>query len=326
MAKGSKTLEKTFEFFVFLVEPIVFFLFFFFSFFPFFLDITTADIGENVNVLSGIEIGKSPPNIRFVDIGNGSINLIPNSTKIVNCAVEIEDFDGEIDIKNVSAKFFHSTSFDNDVDDNNKHYTNNSCYINESYGDGNTVLANCLFDVWYYANAGIWNCSVVVDDYSNYEVNGSNITQVSSLLAVGLPSIINYGAVNSTYVSDESITEVINFGNVIINLSLSGYAVSEGDNLSMNCTLGSLKNISIKYEKYNLTASTPGSLTLSQFEAAYINLTSSPVVKKFGLNYRQNDTENEAFNSTYWRIYVPVGVAGSCSGNIVFGAAQSSES
>ena len=109
-------------------------------------------------------------------------------------------------------------------------------------------------------------------------------------------------------------------------MSLSGYAINEGDNLSMNCTLGSLKNISINYEKYNLTDSTAGSLTLSQFEADYINLTSSPVVKKFDLNYRQNDGENEAFNSTYWRIYVPVGVAGSCQGNIVFGATQATGS
>jgi len=29
---------------------------------------------------------------------------------------------------------------------------------------------------------------------------------------------------------------------------------------------------------------------------------------------------NDAINSTYWRIYVPLGVAGTCQGNIVFGA------
>lgn len=77
----------------------------------------------------------------------------------------------------------------------------------------------------------------------------------------------------------------------------------------MNCSIGNIKNISINYEKYNLNTSTAGSLTLTEFEAAYVNLTSSPVVKKFDLNYRQNDTEDDAINSTYWRIYVPLGVA-----------------
>ena len=32
---------------------------------------------------------------------------------------------------------------------------------------------------------------------------------------------------------------------------------------------------------------------------------------------------NEAQNRTYWRIYVPLGVAGTCQGNIVFGGRKS---
>ena len=78
-----------------------------------------------------------------------------------------------------------------------------------------------------------------------------------------------------------------------------------------------------KGEKYNVTDPNPGTLDLSGFEDLYINLTSSPVVREFNLNYRQNDVNNEAINETYWRIYVPVGVAGSCQGNIVFGAVKS---
>lgn len=88
----------------------------------------------------------------------------------------------------------------------------------------------------------------------------------------------------------------------------------------MNCTLGAIKNISVQHEKYNITNSNPGVIDLSQFIANYTNLTSSPVVRTFNLEYRQNDTFNEAINATYWRIYVPLGVAGTCQGNIVFGA------
>ena len=142
-------------------------------------------------------------------------------------------------------------------------------------------------------------------------------------MAVGLPQSLDYGLVNATYVSEEGILNVTNYGNVKINLSLSGYAVNEGDGFAMNCSLGG--NISINYEKYNLTDSNPGSLSLSQFEASYVNLTSSPKVREFNLNYRQDDTQNEAINSTYWRIYVPVGVGGTCQGNIVFGAVQDAE-
>ncbi len=93
----------------------------------------------------------------------------------------------------------------------------------------------------------------------------------------------------------------------------------------MNCSLGQLKNISIAYEKYNITETNPGSLSFSSFEQFYANLTSQPVVKKLDLKQREDDNVDDAINATYWRIYVPIGVAGSCSGNIVFGATKSPE-
>ena len=90
----------------------------------------------------------------------------------------------------------------------------------------------------------------------------------------------------------------------------------------MNCTLGSNKNISINYEKFNLTDSNPGAVSFTAFETLYANLTSSPTVKEFNLNSRQDDAVNDAQNHTHWRIYVPLGVAGTCEGNIIFGAVQ----
>jgi len=317
------TADKKFLFIgMFLLEV----SFSFFLFFTIFLIRVNADIDQSVTVTSSVDIGKSSPNILSIDIEKGSVTLLPNSTKTVNCSVEIKDYDTDADIKKVSAEFFDNTaSFYGDSDDNNYHYTNNSCYINTSYGSGDgdyLALATCLFDVWYYANSGEWNCTVNVTDYSGYETISSNTTQIQTLLAIGLPSTINYGTVNATFVSDENITNVTNFGNVKINLSLSGYAFEEGDGLAMNCTLGAIKNISIYYEKYNLTASNPGQLSLTEFENLYTNLTSNPVIKEFNLNYRQNDTVNKATNETYWRIYVPTGVAGTCQGNIVFAATQ----
>jgi hypothetical protein len=285
-----------------------------------------ADVGENVTVESELEIGNVAPIIQNINIEDGAINLNPNTTKLVNCSALVVDYNGDSTIQNVTARLFDNSFFYTSLDDNNSHYTNNNCSFDVSYGDENIVLATCLFNVGYYANAGTWNCSVSALDVSNASVNESNTTQVLPLLAISVPSSIDYGTVNATDVSIENMTNVSNVGNVMFNLSLKGYASTLNDNLAMNCTLGNIKNISVEHEKYNLTESNPGEMSLDQADSAYKNLSSSSIVHEFNLDYRSDEDFNEAFNSTYWRIYVPLGVAGSCQGNIVFGALQSAAS
>jgi len=287
---------------------------------------TLAVVGQdNVTVSTLLDIGNVFPEVLNVTIDGGaaSVDLSPNSTVDVVVFVVARDYNGDSDITNVTAEFFdNSASFYGDSDDNNYHYTNSSCVIDTGYGDAYEISANCTFSLQYYANNATWNASVRVIDTLGIEGSGSNIITVNTLLALGLPDSINYGQVNATEVSDEQVANVTNFGNVIANLSLSGYAVSEGDGYAMNCSLGNVQNISIDYEKYNLSSSVVGDLNLTQFENNYTNLTSSPVVRTFNLNQRQNDFTNDAVNATYWRIYVPIGVAGSCTGNIIFGAVQ----
>ncbi len=306
---------------------IEFFLVFTLFFIFLFSEYVFAGIGvNNITVLTNLTVGTSYPIISRIDVEGGSIVLIPGSEKKVNCTVYLEDYDGEGDIRNVTAIFFNTLEANqNSPDDNNNHYTNESCFIDTSYGNEYQALAHCVFDVWYYANPGEWNCSVSVVDYFNYQNNLSNSSQIQPLLALGLPDIIQYGTVNATYVSDENITNITNLGNVKVNLSLSGYGFRENDGNAMNCTFGSIKNISIFHEKYNLTQSTPGELSLTQFQTNYINLTSNPIVKKYNLDFRHDDLINEAWNYTYWRVYVPIGVAGTCQGNIIFGAVQANE-
>lgn len=306
----------------FLEVALLFFLFF--LFFHIFSVIVGADIGENVTILSELEIGKSAPLVQNINIEDGSINLNPNTTKLVNCSVIAVDYNGDTTIINVTAELFdNSASAKGNPDDNNDHYTNNSCFINYTYGDENTVLATCLFDLWYYANSGTWNCSVQVTDDSNLSVNESNTTTVEPLLALAVPDSIDYGTVNSTEVSNQNVTNITNLGNVMFNISFSGYAVTPGDGNAMNCTLGSLKNISVEHEKYNLSSSNDSVLSFSQFDEIYKNLSSSSEINLFNLDYRTQDGVYDVNNETYWRIYVPLGVAGSCQGNIVFGAIQS---
>ena len=125
---------------------------------------------------------------------------------------------------------------------------------------------------------------------------------------------------NSTTVSGENASNVINFGNVELKLSLEGYGFTVGDGNAMNCTLGATGNISARQEKHNLIAPSPGDLNIAQANANHTNLTTLPRIKDFNLRRRTNDTVNNSIQQTYWRIYVPEGVAGTCTGNIVFGA------
>ena len=292
-------------------------------------NVTVAGLG--FDVVENLSLN-SPPFVESVLVDDSfivtpnEIDLFPATTANITCRAIVTEYDGESSITNGTSMFFDNVlSGYGDSYDNNEHYSNNSCYINYSYGTSNQVEIICNFSVWYYANSQNWNCTVNVTDNISISSLGSDLSFINPLLALGVDSPINFGLINATTVSDELELNVTNYGNVPINLSLSGYGASENDGNSMNCTLGSTKNISIYYEKYNLTSSNPGNLDLGEFGSLYSNLTSAPLVKKFDLNYRQDDLTNEAVNLTYWRIYVPPGVAGSCQGNIVFGAAQSDE-
>lgn len=281
----------------------------------------------NTTVATYLQVGTVTPEILaiIVDNGNTSIDLTVNTTKLVEFYVIARDFNNETDIQNVTIEFFDNvaSSFGG-TDDNNDHYTNQTCTINTAYGNEYEIIANCTIPVWYYANNQTWNVTATVTDNVSLSSSGSNTTTINALLGFSLPDSIDYGIVNSTEVSQEQIANVTNAGNVYANLSLSGYAVTVGDGFAMNCTQGSVQNISIEYERYNLTASNDSNLNYTQYQSIYLNLSSDPIVRTFNVPQRQNDTGQffDDTNASYWRIYVPLGVAGSCSGNIVFGAVQ----
>ncbi|MBW6442645.1 hypothetical protein K0A97_02580 [Patescibacteria group bacterium] len=296
------------------------------TFFVFSFPRVSAGIGENVTVNSQLDIGNVYPEILSITINDGySIDLTPNSTTLLSVIVIARDFNGEGDIDNVSLEFFdNSNSLYGGADNNSIHYTNISCDINTSYGDEYEIESNCTLYLEYYANEGLWNASVLVTDSEGWTTFNSSTQSVNELLAIGLPDSINYGQVNATFVSDEQLANVTNYGNVELNLTLSGYAQTPGDNYAMNCSLGAIGFISIFYEKFNLTESTPGALSFGEFEGTYTNLTKTTEVNvyEFNLNKRTDDVINNAIKPSFWRIYVPMGVAGSCTGNIVFGAVR----
>ena len=301
-----------------------------FSLFSFIPNEVFAAIGNpNANVTTWLKIGNVYPDVIFVELNGGSdITLTPNETTKIWCAAIVRDYNGDNDITGVNATLYHSSYTSDTADDNNYHYTNASCNWQADTGgygygdDGYHSLANCTFDVEYYADPGTWTCNVTARDTMDWTGENWTTQAVNQLLALGVPDLINYTEVNATFVSDEQIANVTNLGNVQINLSLHGYGVTDGDGKAMECTLGNIAYIPVMYEKYNLTDSTAVVNSLSEFEATYINLTDSATTKQFNLGYRQEDSYNEAWNETYWRIYVPKGVAGTCNGTIVFGAVE----
>jgi hypothetical protein len=284
--------------------------------------------GFGYDIVGNITLN-SPPNITYVEVDDAltspqnEIDLIPADTKEITCNARVTDYEGDISIINASGRFFDNilSSYEGS-DDNNTHYTNNSCFVNYSYGTSNEAEISCKFYIWYYANSQNWNCTINITDNLSASSKKGDLSFINPLLALGLDSLINFELSDGEAVTDESLLNVTNYGNVKINLSLSGYAFEEEDGYAMNCSGGEIRNISIDHEKFNLTLSNSGSINLSEFEAKYTNLTSYPDVKRFNLDYRRDDSVNEAINATYWRIYVPNEVTGNCQGNIIFGAVQ----
>ena len=295
-------------------------------------------LSKNISVIvtgAGFDLANnltlnSPPIILSLNVDDdltypiNQIDLFAASTRDVICEAIIEEYDGD-SLFNVIAEFFGETSsFYGDSDDNNTHYTNNSCYVNDSYGTENQSQILCGFEVEYYANSENWVCNFTIEDNYSVSSDESNSTFINQLLSIEVNSFFDFGYVNSQAVSNESVMNITNMGNTKINISFLGYAINEGDGFAMNCSDDG--NLSIDLLKYNLTASTFGELTFGEFNNYYLNLTGSSAIKNTGLNFRQNDLLNEAVNSTYWRIYVPEGVAGDCQGNIVISATLGEES
>jgi len=307
---------------------VVVFLFLLFSTLLPYSNLVLAGVSQdNVTVATTLTVGNVYPEILNTSINDGadSIALSPNATVTIDIRAIARDYNNETDIINASVEFFDTVaSAYGSADDNNNHYTNGSCFLDTSYGDAYEIAVNCTIAVEYYSNNQSWNATVEVVDNQSATDLGSDLITVNSLLAFALPDSINYGVVNATAVSDEQIANVTNAGNTLVNLSLSGYAVTVGDGFAMNCTLGATQNISIEHEKYNVSAANTGFFNLTELGGNYTNLSASVVTEQFNLAQRQNDSNRfiDDTNATYWRIYVPTGVAGTCSGNIVFGALQ----
>ena len=241
------------------------------------------------------------------------IDLNPGNQTTVTCNATISDNDNVSDIKAVNATFYHISVGVNSANDNNNHYTNNSCLAlkNATFESNYT----CGFSIQYYANNGTWRCNITSVDMDDRSVFGNVSSLINELMAIDVsPLIIDYGALKVTNTSNDTSVTIRNFGNIPINISLRGFAPDEERgylNLSMICENG--RNISNSNQKFSTLNGTDftGMIPMNN-ETQLINFT---------LQQRTNDiTFGNDTNSTFWKIQIPAATLGFCNGTIIFGA------
>lgn len=279
---------------------------------------TVGENYRNATVPTRVTISNSNPEVLSVivhqETNASALNVTLNagSSRNVTCNASLRDYNGYADIITVNATLWDlATSARFDPDDNNTHYSTNC--VNSGNGLNYTVNYLCIFPVYYYANNGTWNCSVIAADTFNKTGNNSNTTYLYPLYALNVTDGIDYGQVS---VDDDSFTKnanVTNFGNMNINVSVEGYGVTRGDGLAMNCSIDG--TISVEYERFSLTDSgnwvdkTP----LSSTPQLIPNLTIS----------KQTVPSTPITNTTYWQLRIPPNPAGNCTGFVIFQAEAS---
>lgn len=307
------------------------------------LFITPCDIGNNITAQildNGSGYNSDPVNATVTGAGfdvfpNASLKRINIAPNVTNASIEanavsltlsagtsrrficnatVFDSNGFADVANITAVFYDSLAAGPlSANDNNNHYTNSSC--NNITSSGNNINATCSFLVLYYANNNTnnWVCNVTVTDLLNEKGYGFDTVGISELVALNVPSSVDYGPYNPLSLTNESNITVSNYGNVPIDISLYGYATFDSDNNSFNCS--NRVNISISNERYNITAAN------TSFYTEKKNLTNAAVNESsFNLGQRTDDAVNTANLSTYWQVFIPDGVEGNCTGTIVFTA------
>ena len=269
---------------------------------------------ENVSVRTTVNVTNSYPEIINITCNNGTaITLTAGGTYRVDCLVEIRDFNGGGAISNVNGTFYYYLNDTFDSDDNNTHYTNNSC-SQDGAASGYFVNWTCSFDVWYYALNGTWIMNSTVNDTFGVTDTDSGNTSISPLLALNVTNVIDFGDLAVTQTSSSVEANVTNFGNVPINVSVFGFGSNDsvsGAGFAMLCTE---RNLTLPNERYDLSQATPynamtritgGSATVSGLTVAKQVLASTYSV-----------------NSTYWRLYINLSTNpfGICNGTVVFAA------
>jgi len=265
-----------------------------------------------VNVTTRVNITQSFPEVLNVTVGTpipSNITLNAGSTRNIQCNATVRDFNGYNDLIRVNATFYYYLNTSAQLNDNNEHYTNNTCV--EVSNDGlYTANYSCTFDVFYYANNGTWYCNVTATDNKNFTGSLNASTRINPLYALNVTDIIDYGNLSVTDYSNNITAIVTNFGNMPINVSVLGYGLTQGDGLGFVCQFGT--NISVQYQRFSAVAAD----WATKIPLAATNkdiLATLP---------RRTDDAAEVTQNTYWQLYVPPNPFGLCTGTVRFTATR----
>jgi hypothetical protein len=266
----------------------------------------------NIRTVYNITFQNFAPQVQSVRTAS-PLDLLAGQNLSVYCNATIYDSNSPHDIRKVNATLFQQSIGGSATDDNNNHYTNNSCANISSFG--NFANYSCGFRVAYYANNGTWKCNISVADIWSLENSSNSTFFINELMAVEVfPSAIDHGNLKAGNTSHtDSNISIRNIGNVAIIPSVKGFAPNESLgylNLSMVCPIG---NISNNNHRYSLVNGTDFSL-MQEVDNSSRNF-------PFTLQQRTNDAAyGNDTNLTHWKVRIPPLTLGLCNGTVVFGA------
>lgn len=285
---------------------------------------TDSVIGLNVTnatVIARVNVSNTEPSLYIVKIDSPvpPIDLTANAATIVVCNGSVQDRNGFDDIKNVSATFYDISVAPNAQDHNNTHYSNTSCgpciVVAGTSNQNGTCI--CQFAVQYYANPTTWQCNMTVNDSGGLlSSQNSSFVTINEVLGINVESsILDYGNLSVTQVSNLARENVTNTGNIPINITVRGFGGDDesiGQNVTMICESGT--NITFGNQRYYSGNNTAF--------ADMVNLTNqTTMLTNVTIPQRTTDSGfGNSSNATFWRLQVPFGASGVCNGTIIFGA------
>jgi hypothetical protein len=273
---------------------------------------------DTTNVQTQVNITQGAPIVSTIAINSGgNVNLSEGSLRQVWCNATIVDYNGLDDISKVNATFFRTNGTSADgygvfgAADNNSRYHNVNCTYNATIASW-TYSYLCDFNVTYHAYNGTWNCTVWANNSLSSPRNSSNASWVSALYAINVTAAADFGNLSVFDTSNVSTINVTNFGNMPINLTVYGFGNTSnatGAGWAFVCPAGT--NISVGNLRYTLE----GNADWSTMTA----LTNGPALIDDLTIEKQSGDENK-WNTSYWKLYIPPNPFGLCNGTIVFEA------
>ncbi|MBT3721740.1 hypothetical protein HN789_06260 [archaeon] len=242
------------------------------------------------------------------------INLLAANNKTVYCNGTATDLDSFSDIVNVNASLFFKDLNPESNDNRSNKYSNTSCtLLNPS---GNNIDFICGFNIEYYANNGTWYCNVSAIDLINSTNSSIDSTLVNDLLALSVTDIIDFRSLEPLQISPIDVaSNITNFGNVPMDLSIYGYAMTEGDDLALDCVKGT---IGYEFEKFSM-------FEYQNFNIMQaINNSANAVYVDFNHTQKVYGAAQNSFKSLFWKLQIPFATDGQCNGKVVISAITNS--